>query len=145
MKKGWSFVPLWLLLLTLPASAASVEAVKGKVMINRGEGFHPAVSGAPTNAGDLVMASAGGSAKLVYPGGCQVKIIPGNVVSVGNKPPCTAPSLAGLDTPPPPAPVYSNPLLPFAATAAIGWGIFCAVEYCRDDDGGRRVSQPASP
>ena len=28
--------------LTLPASATSIEAVKGKVLINHGEGFQPA-------------------------------------------------------------------------------------------------------
>ena len=94
------------------------------------------------------MADAGGSAKVVYPGGCQVRVIPGTVVSVGKQPPCTAPYMSDLiETAPPP--VYTNPLLPFAATAAIGFGIFCAVEYCQDDDdNGRRrekENKPASP
>ena len=128
--------------LTLPASATSIEAVKGKVLINHGEGFQQAASGAQANAGDLVMASAGGSAKLVYPGGCQVRVIPGTVVSVGKQPPCTAPYDLIYNPAPP---LFNNPLVPFAIGGAIGWGIFCAVEYCRDDDGGRRVSQAASP
>ena len=84
------------------------------------------------------MASAGGSAKVVYPGSCQVRVIPGTVVSVGKQPPCTAPYMSDLIEPAPP-PVYSsNPLVLFGAAAAIGWGIFCAVEYCQDDDPGRR-------
>ena len=87
------------------------------------------------------MASAGGSAKLVYPGGCQVRVIPGTVVSVGKQPPCTAPYDVRYNPPPH---LFNNPLVPFAIGGAIGWGIFCAVEYCRDDDGGRRVSQPAA-
>ena len=72
-----------------------MDSVKGKVLINRGDGFQPATSGTNANAGDLLMANAGGSAKLIYPGGCQVSIIPGRVVSVGKQPPCTAPSLVG--------------------------------------------------
>ena len=87
------------------------------------------------------MASAGGSAKLVYPGGCQVRVIPGTVVSVGKQPPCTAPYDVGYNPPPH---LFNNPLVPFAIGGAIGWWIFCAVEYCRDDDGGRRVSQLAA-
>ena len=87
------------------------------------------------------MASAGGSAKLVYPGGCQVRVIPGTVVSIGKQPPCTAPYDVRYNPPPH---LFNNPLVPFAIGGAIGWGIFCAVEYCRDDDGGRRVSQLAA-
>ena len=73
MKRGLYFVPVVLLFASLPASAATVEAVRGKVLINRGEGFQQAASGAQANAGDLVMASAGASAKVVYEGGCQVR------------------------------------------------------------------------
>jgi hypothetical protein len=150
MKPGLYFVPVLFLLASLPAFAATVESVKGKVLINRGDGFQPAASGAQAKAGDRLMADAGGSAKLVYPGGCQVKVIPGRVVSVGKQPPCTAPSLLGdADDR-----WYSNPLVPFGVTAAVGWGIFCGATYCRDDDdnggGGRRrfnqqVGSPASP
>ena len=76
MKRGLYLVPVLALFSSLSASAATVEAVKGKVLINRGEGFQQTASGAQAKAGDLVMASAGGSAKLVYPGGCQIKVIP---------------------------------------------------------------------
>jgi hypothetical protein len=143
------FVLSTVLLLCCPAFAATVESVKGKVLINRGDGFQQATTGVQANVGDLLMAAPGGSATLVYPGGCQVSVIPGRVVSVGNKPPCTAPSLVGED----PSGFFSNPVIPFATGAAIGWGIFCATTYCRDhnDNGGRRssrkddVDKPASP
>jgi hypothetical protein len=111
--------------------------VKGKVLINRGEGFQQAASGAQAKAGDLVMASAGGS----------IKVIPGRVVSVAKQPPCTAPYLVGEAD----DRWYSNGLVPFGITAAVGWGIFCAATYCRDEGGGgRRFNQqlpgsPASP
>ena len=149
MRRGLYFVPVLMLFASLPASAATVEAVMGKVLINRGEGFQQAASGAQANAGDLVMASAGASAKVVYAGGCQVKVIPGRVVSVGKSPPCTAPSLVGeVDDS-----WYRNPLVPFGVTAAVGWGIFCAATYCRDEGGGggrgrrfnQQVGNPASP
>lgn len=67
------------------------------------------------------MASAGGSAKLVYPGGCQVRVIPGTVVSVGKQPPCTAPYDLIYNPAPP---LFNNPLVPFAIGGAIGWGSF---------------------
>lgn len=139
-----------LLLLGSPAVAATVDAVKGKVLINRGDGFQRATTGTQANAGDLLMANAGGSAKLVYPGGCQVSVIPGRVVSVGKQPPCTAQSLVGEDY----REGFWNTPVPFAIGAAIGWGIFCAADYCRDRNegangqGGRRlggVGGPASP
>jgi len=121
-----------------------------KDAINRGDGFQPATSGTNANAGDLLMANAGGSARLIYPGGCQVSIIPGRVVSVGKQPPCTAQSLVGEDYR---EGFFSNPVPPAIVGAAIGWGIFCAAKYCREDNpggangqGGRLgVGGPASP
>jgi len=125
-------------LATSTTSAATVESVKGKVLINHGDGFVPTVNGAQVEPGDLLMAKAGGSAKLVYPGGCQVKVIPGRVVSVGKQPPCKAPWSVGegayQDS------FFTNPLLPFAITAGVGWGIYCAAIWCRERGGG-----PASP
>ena len=88
------------------------------------------------------MASAGGSAKLVYPGGCQVRVIPGTVVSIGKQPPCTAPYDVRYNPPPH---LFNNPLVPFAIGGAIGWGIFRAVEYCRDDDGGGEFPNQLDP
>ena len=42
---------------------------------------------------------------------------------------------------------FSNPVPPVVVGAAIGWGIFCATKYCREDNGegpngqgGRRAS-----
>ena len=144
MRRALYLVPGLLIFLSVPAFAATVDAVKGKVLINRGDGFQQVTSGTKANAGDLLMANAGGSAKLVYPGGCQVSVIPGKVVSVGKKPPCTAPSLAGLEQAPPQETFFSNPVVPFAVGAAIGWGIFCAAEFCRDHNEGRG-GKPASP
>ncbi len=152
MHRTFLVVVSTVLLFCGPGFAATVDSVKGKVLINRGDGFQPATSGTNANAGDLLMANAGGSAKLIYPGGCQVSIIPGRVVSVGKQPPCTAQSLVGEDYR---EGFFSNPVPPAIVGAAIGWGIFCAAKYCREDNsggangqGGRRlggVGGPASP
>ena len=145
------FVLSTVLLLCFPAVAATVDSVKGKVLINRGEGFQQVTSGTQANAGDRLMASPGGSAKLIYSDRCQISVVPGRVVSVGKQPPCTAPSLVGEDYR---EGFFSNPVPPFAVAAAIGWGIFCATTYCRDhhEGGGRHarrdreeVEKPASP
>jgi hypothetical protein len=124
-------------LVASPAAATTVELVKGKVLINKGSGFRPTTSGTQAGVGDQLLANAGGSATLVYPDGCQVRIVPGTVVSVGKQPPCTAPSLVGGEDE---RWYVRNPLVPFTITAGIGWGIFCAAVYCRDDGGGRAAS-----
>ena len=134
MKRTFVIVLSTVLLICCPAFAATVDAVKGKVLINRGDGFQQATTGTQANAGDLLMANAGGSATLVYPRGCQVSVIPGRVVSVGKQPPCTAQSLVGEDY----REGFWNTPVPFAIGAAVGWGIFCATTYCRDhNDEGR--------
>lgn len=137
MNRTFIIVLSTVLLFCCPAFAATVDAVKGKVLINRGDGFQQATSGTKANAGDRLMAGPGGSAKLVYSDRCQVSIVPGRVVSVGKQPPCTAPSLVGEDSR---EGFFSNPVPPFVVGAAIGWGIFCAATYCRDHGGGRGVS-----
>jgi hypothetical protein len=148
MNRTFLIVLSTVLLFCCPAFAATVDAVKGKVLLNQGDGFQQVTTGVQVNAGDLLMAGPGGSAKLVYSDRCQVSVVPGRVVSVGKQPPCTAPSLAGLEQVPPEETFFSNPVVPFAVGAAIGWGIFCAATYCRDHEGGgrrARFEEPASP
>ena len=157
MHRAWYLVPGLLIFMSVPAFAATVDSVKGKVLINRGDGFQQVTTGAQANAGDQLMAGPGGSAKLVYSDRCQVSVIPGRVVSVGKQPPCTAPSLVGENSR---EGFFSNPVPPFVVGAAIGWGIFCATTYCREHNreganrqgGGRRLGglgglggTPASP
>ena len=64
--------------LSLPASAATLDAVQGQVLINHGKGFQRVAPGTEAREGDLVMANPGGSAKLIYPGGCVTEIKPGS-------------------------------------------------------------------
>jgi hypothetical protein len=64
------------------SGAATVEVIQGQVSINRGEGFKPAAGSIEARIGDLVMASPGGKARIVYSGGCAVDVHPGAVVAV---------------------------------------------------------------
>jgi hypothetical protein len=83
--------------LSLPASGATLNAVKGQVLVSQGDGFHRVVSATNVREGDLVMANPGGSAKLVYPGGCVVEIKPETVVAVNDGSKCNRPLLLGND------------------------------------------------
>lgn len=83
--------------LSLPASAATLNAVQGQVLINRGDGFQRVASGTEVREGDLVMANPGGSAKLIYPGGCVTEVKPGGVVTVNDGSKCPQAMLVGDD------------------------------------------------
>jgi hypothetical protein len=76
-------------LLTVPSLAAVVDSVQGEVWINRGGGFQ-LVAGAVVqgNVGDFVMAGENSSARIVYPDGCSVQVIPGNVIAITDQSPC---------------------------------------------------------
>src|SRR5690242_10563991 len=85
------------LLLTSAASAATVDSIKGRVLLDRGDGFQVLTASTTADAGAKIMAGPGGSAKVLYADGCAIEVRPGAVVTVGAKSPCTAPYLAGLE------------------------------------------------
>ena len=71
---------------------------------------------------------------------------------MGKQPPCTAASLAGLETAPAEKPFFSDPFLPFGVTAASGGVSFApppiAVITRREEDDvseGRRLGTPLAP
>ena len=64
------------------AIAASVEVVQGQVSLNRGSGYVRIASAAQANAGDMVMASANGRARVAFGNGCVLEVEPGMVVTV---------------------------------------------------------------
>ncbi len=83
--------------LSLPASAATLASVQGQVLINHGNGFQRAETGVETHEGDLIVASPGGSAKLIYPGGCVTEVKPDTVVTVNDGTKCPQAALLGDD------------------------------------------------
>jgi hypothetical protein len=76
-------------------SAATLQAIKGSVLINQGAGYQPAGEPTAPKVGDLVMAKAGGSAQVVYNAQCSVAVTPGKVVIIAAEPPCQ--KTAGID------------------------------------------------
>ena len=63
------------LLFCCPAAAASVELVKGKVLINRGNGFQPVTTSTQADVGDQLMAGQGGN-RLHRPRGGDGEVRP---------------------------------------------------------------------
>jgi hypothetical protein len=147
-------------LISLPALAARVEAIQGKVWINRGEGYQLVTSPAEIQAGDFVMASPGGSAEVVYYDDCKTKVRPSGVVTVARESPCETSSVMHLgarslkDSPPifddPPPLVDTRPdfsLGPALLAGALLVGGVAAVVLLSDDDDDdrRRRVRRASP
>jgi hypothetical protein len=64
------------------AIAASVEVVQGQVSLNRGSGYAKVSGITQANAGDVVMASPNGRARVAYGTGCMLEVEPGMVVTV---------------------------------------------------------------
>jgi hypothetical protein len=74
--------------LSLPSYAATLQSVAGTVSINHGAGYKAAGPGSEAKVGDVVMASPGARAQLVYPDGCKVPVNPGAVVTIQAESPC---------------------------------------------------------
>lgn len=76
------------------ASAATVVPVNGEVSVNQGKGFEKLTTAFEAKAGDAVMVSPGGSAKVAYPDGCAVQLNPGAVMVIAALSPCASGSTA---------------------------------------------------
>lgn len=70
------------------AEAATLDAIRGEVMVSRGAGFRPVSGPVELNPGDLVIVNPGGSARIHYGAGCAVPVVAGAVVSVNKQSPC---------------------------------------------------------
>ncbi|RTL64767.1 MAG: hypothetical protein EKK41_21070 [Hyphomicrobiales bacterium] len=92
---------------TPPPGPPSLVAISGQVLVNRGNGFELAQPGLVLKPGDLVVANPGATAQVMYPQGCLVPVVPGQVVSVVEKPKC---------------PPLTTGVLPAAAAAAAAAG-----------------------
>jgi hypothetical protein len=70
---------------------ATLNVERGDVFINQGAGYRPAAGSMTVNSGDTVMATAGGSAEIVYEDECRQRVDVGSVVVVvGQTSPCAA-------------------------------------------------------
>lgn len=70
--------------------AATLEAVQGQVLVNRGGGYQFEIGPTELKAGDMVIANAGASAHITYGDGCVVPIEAGSVTTVAQRSPCAS-------------------------------------------------------
>lgn len=70
------------------ADAATLEVLRGRVLVNSGHGFKVAGTYSELRVGDKIIADPGSAAVVVYPNGCSVPVIMGSVVEVAGRSPC---------------------------------------------------------
>jgi len=75
-------------LLASASAWATYVVPSGDVAVSHGEGFGQVTTNTDVTFGDSVIASPGGSAKIVYDDGCTVDVKPGQIVNVQATSPC---------------------------------------------------------
>jgi len=75
-------------LLSTSAEAAQLADIQGTVLLNRGNGFERVLGSVPLQPGDRVMATGGGSARIVYSPACTTVVSSGTAVIIRSDPPC---------------------------------------------------------
>jgi hypothetical protein len=128
-------------LVCLPAVAATVEVVKGKMLINQGQGYKEIAAASAVSTGDQVMASPASRGRILYADGCAIDVGPGAIVTVPEK--CHQPMRAGLETPVEEVRPYG--WVPYVAGAAVIAVGVCAVACDDDDDNPGGRPRPRSP
>ena len=73
----------------LAAGVAKIDAVDGKVLVNRGAGYEAVASGTLLNAGDKVMVGDKSSATISYfSAKCSISAEASSLVTISTKAPC---------------------------------------------------------
>jgi len=71
------------------SGAIAISQVKGKVLVNSGNGYAAARTGMPVNEGDSVMVGVAGSATVVYAeSGCELALKPASLTTISALNPC---------------------------------------------------------
>lgn len=137
--------------LSLSAQAATLEAIKGGVMVSRGGGAYQTVD-KPTalSAGDSVIANPGAAARVVFENGCTDTVQPGMVYRVPESPLCHTGSnppdysYGSLKDAVPVVEERDYTALAVGAAVVAG-GVGIAILASGDDDDDDRVRIPSSP
>ena len=77
------------------ASAQTLQAVSGAVLVDTGEGFRAVSPSFALSPGMRVMVSPNGSASIAHDNGCTQSVTPGRVVTVATAVQCTAQESTG--------------------------------------------------
>ena len=73
---------LVVLLSSSVVSAATLDSVNGRVLVNRGQGYGPGVAQSSLKPGDQVFATNGASARIVFDNLCFENVEAGQVITV---------------------------------------------------------------
>jgi hypothetical protein len=118
-------------LVAYPLQAATLDAIRGHMMVNRGAGYEFARSSVEVAPGDMIIPNAGGNAQLVYADGCNVLVEAGSLITVRQSSPCAGKDNAGA--------FGLTPSTLVIGAVAIGGGVGAAVLFGKGGD------KPASP
>lgn len=114
------------LLLAQSALAAKVEVESGEAFIDKGQGYTAIAGSTAVKVGDVIMATAGGRAVIVYDDGCRKVVEVGEVQTVGEVSPCAS----GQSQ----APTSTSYVLLGLGVAAAAAAIFAATSDDSDGD-----------
>jgi hypothetical protein len=122
------------------AQAATLDVLKGDVLLSDGTGFKPVSGSSSVKPGDQILPSADGVAKVAYDQGCEVPVKPGSVYVVAAKSPCTlhsaGPGASGATSTPDQA--SQADYTPYVIGAVIIGGIVAVA--ASSDDGNKKSS-----
>ena len=109
-----------------PAIAATLTNANGNVLVNQGDGFKPGSTAQDLPVGTRVMANEQSSAKITYPDGCSVNVLPGRVYVVTAQPPCGLANAGDPGTTLPVGPTGAEYALGAVAVGGIGAAVLIA-------------------
>jgi hypothetical protein len=118
------------------ASAANLANISGDVMINKGEGFVPAVSSVELSAGDKILVGEGGFVDVAYDK-CTVSLAKPMVHSIAKVAPCDQAVISPVaDLEAPFAAGFGGLPLPLilVGTAVVAGGGYLLVTKVLDDE-----------
>ena len=72
------------------AQVAEVRPVRGEILVNTGVGFRAITETVQLKPGDAALAGDEASGSLIYEDGCRVDVVPGSLVWVHARSPCSA-------------------------------------------------------
>jgi hypothetical protein len=138
--RGLRSIALVYAVLASTSAWATYVVPSGGVALSHGEGFRQITGQTTVAVGDSVIASPGGSAKIVYDDGCTEEVKPGDIATVKPASPCNPGAYV--------AP--SHPARPYIIGAAVVGGVVtAAVLLGQNSSSGHKNknknAKPASP
>lgn len=123
-----------------PSAAATLDAVKGTVLVNRGQGFQESKASLALKPGDEVVANPNGHAEIVYEDGCREAVVPGTIAVVRAASGCASTTSVAV-----PASLTSFGLTPVIIGVAVVGGVVALAVGGGGGGGSTPVNRPPGP